>query len=83
MIILQEAMAAGPFLFVFLLLAVASVGVLFYSLFRIYKLSNKQVANAAERTDKVIAISTHIVLSLAIFIGLFLTLGWLRNIHFD
>ena len=82
-VLLQEAIAAGPFvLLAFGLIAVGVIG-LIYFLLKLYKLGNKRSENVEERTDRVIQKSTFIILSIIIFILLVVFTVWLRNIRFD
>ena len=81
MILLQEAIA-GAFLLPFILLLIAgAVGVLIYFLFRIAKTYRKKTEG--ERKDLEFKRRVYIIVSIIIFAGLVLFIGWLNSITYS
>ena len=83
MYLLQEAMAAGPFLLLAFVLGLIGICLLIYFLFKIDKTNKKIQQEKTNRTYLTGVRNSLVVFSLILLIALVIFFNWLCNIKLD
>ena len=83
MILLQEAIAAGPYLLLAFVLVIIGICVLIYFLFAIKRTNRKIEKQGSEKVYLKGVRNGLVVFSMIILVALILFVNWLCNIKFD